>query len=179
MRKLIIGIVGKIHSGKSTLAREISQSLEIPIVSFGGYLKDFSLKNDLPTDRESLQSLGNKRILNNPVSFIEDVLSGQEDSSIIIIEGIRHESVLLSLKKTYHQSYFIFLDVTFDERYSRYTNGKNILTKDISVEEFFKIDNHQVESEINNLKERCDYTLNSIYLVNELIELINEKIKLL
>lgn len=176
MKKLIIGIIGKIHSGKSTLAKELTEKLQIPIVSFGGYLKEFSIENGLSTDRESLQTLGNKRISDDAILFINDVLFGHHNTNIIIIEGIRHHSVLKSLNKIYNQSYFIFLDVPFTERYKRYTNGYNPSTKNITIAEFDEIDNHEVESEINNLKKECNLIIGSDYSNTELFEILKEKL---
>ncbi len=176
MKKLIIGITGKIHSGKSTLAKKISHNLDIPIVSFGGYLKEFSLQNNLPTDRDSLQNLGNNRILDNPELFIDNVLTSHSDTQIIIVEGIRHYKVLQYLDQIYTQSLFIFLNVPFDERYDRYINNEIFKLKNLSKEEFYKIDNHEVECEINSLEEKCEIVLNSEYQINDLLEKIKTKI---
>lgn len=155
MNNLIIGILGKIHSGKSTLAKNLSERFNIPIVSFGRYLKEFCLENDLSADRASLQDLGNRRIKENPEKFLNDVLEkAAVQNNVIVIEGIRHLAVMESLKKIFKQSYFIYCDTTFEERHRRYSMTTN--SKEMTKNEFSAIDNHDVEKEIELMKIDCD-----------------------
>lgn len=165
--KYIIGIVGRIHSGKSTLAGVLSEDMHMPIVSFGGYLKNFSINNNLPIDRDSLQNLGNSRIHENVELFVKDVLDSAENVDLIIVEGIRHRLVFNRLKEIYSKSFFIFLDVPFDERYQRYRTGKTEY-KNLTVQDFYNLDNHEVELEIDDLMELCDLKLNADYSISEL-----------
>lgn len=161
MSSLIIGILGKIHAGKSTLARELSRELNVPIISFGGYLRNFSESNGLPTDRISLQDLGSKRISEDAMKFLQDVLSCSDlNTEIIIIEGIRHRSVLDALKSMFKVSYFIYCETPFEERYKRYIDRDE--TKKLTIGEFQDIDNHLVEQEIEKLKKYCQIVSNEI-----------------
>jgi adenylate kinase family enzyme len=161
MSSLIIGILGKIHAGKSTLARELSKELNVPIVSFGGYLREFSESKGLATDRKSLQDLGDKRISEDAIKFLYDVLASLDiNKEIIIIEGIRHISVFNALKKMFKASYFIFCDVTFEERYNRYIIREE--TKTTTIEQFKIIDSHKVEQEIMMLKKYCDAVVTKV-----------------
>jgi len=161
MSSLIIGILGKIHAGKSTLAKELSQQLNVPIISFGGYLRKYSEAKGLPADRRSLQDLGNKKISEDAMKFLSDVLlSCDMSTEIIIIEGIRHASVFNALKSIFKVSYFIYCDTPFEERYRRYTDREE--TKEMSIEEFQAIDEHIVEKEIEKLKEHCQTVLGNI-----------------
>lgn len=165
--KFIIGITGRIHSGKSTLAKLLSNDLGIPIVSFGGYLAQFSAKNNLPTNRESLQNLGNRRINENVELFVKDVLASAENVDVIIVEGIRHNLVFNSLKDIYINSFFIFLDVSFEDRYKRYRSSKDE-NKNLTIQDFEKLDNHSVEQEIDSLMDLCDERLYADYSLPEL-----------
>lgn len=161
MSSFIIGILGKIHAGKSTLARELSRELNVPIVSFGAYLRNYSELNTLPTDRNSLQDLGDKRISEDAMKFLKDVLSSSDlKTEIIIIEGIRHITVFNALKSMFKVSYFIYCDIPFEERYNRYIINDE--TKKTTIDEFKIIDEHRVEKEIEILKEYCNVVVSNV-----------------
>ena len=172
MNNLVIGIVGKIQSGKSTLAKKLSENLDVPIISFGGYLREFSENNSLPVDRFSLQELGEKRIKEEADVFLEDVLANSKnDTSTIIIEGIRHFAIYEALRKKYQLSFFVYCETPFEERHARYIRKSGL--EKITLDEFFKIDNHNVELEIEGLKHQCNKTR----VPDESTEIIEAEIK--
>jgi cytidylate kinase len=154
-----IAIIGKICSGKSTIARRISANLDLPIISFGAYLTRYSKDNNLPTDRVSLQNLGNHFIKEDSGKFLRNVILFQPiipDS--MIIEGVRHLSIQKELADISNKSIFIFVEAPIKTRYDRYCSRIKESDKIVSYEEFLVIDNHVVESEIDLLKSKCQIT---------------------
>lgn len=157
-----IGIVGKICSGKSTVASKLKNYYNTPIVSFGSYLFEYSKNNNLLVDRTSLQNLGNKFIQEDSNLFLNKVLDSQSfDPNKIIIEGIRHISIYNELRKMSQTAFFAFIDAPIEIRYQRYLKRQKESDKQISFNEFEEMDKHIVESETDLLKDKCDIILDS------------------
>lgn len=168
--KNTLGLIGRICSGKSTIAKQLSEHFNIPILSFGAYLLNFSKKHELKTDRDSLQNLGSKFIHENSKLFLENVIAFQPfTSDSILTEGIRHLAIYEELKLMSSCSVFAFIDAPIQIRYERYNKRLKEGDKKISFEDFVKIDNHKVESEIDLLKDKCQIVIDSVNSTNEQI----------
>lgn len=171
----VIGIIGRICSGKSFLAKKIKGDYNLQIVSFGTYLFNFSERNGLSTDRKALQDLGEDRISDNPRQFLTDVL--QEFAPLndtIIIEGIRHKVILDLLKEQSEDNVFIFLDEDSKTRYDRYISRvKETDSSLISYDKFIEyVDGHPVEQGIEELRKLCKLQISSTISNENLIESI-------
>ena len=156
--KSSIIIIGKISSGKSTLAKQISNELNFPIASFGGYLLNYSRTNGLKLDRDSLQNLGDSFIKSNALSFLENVVNfSVKDADNAIFEGVRHKSIFDLIKKMSSNSQSIYLDVSDQLRLERFINrNKEIDSKSKAIEDFYNRSSHHVEKEIDSLRGQCD-----------------------
>lgn len=157
-----VGIIGRICSGKSTIAKKLSVHFDIPIISFGAYLAQYSKSNKLPTDRDSLQNLGNRFIKEDSNKFLRSVIASQSTiPDSMIVEGIRHLSIQQELSTISKKSIFIFVEAPVETRYDRYHSRMKESDKTVSYEEFVAIDNHIVESEIDLLKVKCQITVDT------------------
>jgi len=161
LKKSII-IIGAISSGKSTVASHISEGYDIKIASFGGYLNEYSLRNNLPNDRKSLQDLGDEFIKSKSERFLLDVISfsGTETESLIF-EGVRHLVILDLIKAHSARSLSIFIDVPFDVRKERYLLRNKDIDLQKSSQEFDARNSHIVETEVPELRKFCDLTISS------------------
>lgn len=152
-----IVIVGLICSGKSFLAKRISEMYNIPIASFGGYLREYSLSNNLPVDRGSLQDIGERFIKEDPELFLSNVLKRYSVRGRLVVEGVRHRIVFQLIKKLCPQSISIFLDVGYEIRYQRFLlRNKDSDSALKSETEFQKVNEHPVELEVGYLMNECD-----------------------
>src|ERR1700748_391819 len=150
---IVIGISGRISSGKSTIAKRIHKHLNASIMSFGKFLMDYSIERELPITRDDLQSLGEHFVKADSTRFLQDVLDSQDFiPPIVIIEGIRHKSIYNEIKRRSTQTLFIFIDVPMNLRYQWYNERIKDCDKKVSLEKFQNIDSHPVEVEINELK---------------------------
>lgn len=157
---LSIIIVGKICSGKSTLAKDFAKWIEYPTASFGGYLYDFSVQNRLPIDRIALQDLGVELIKNDHVSFLNNVINFKtENEKKLIFEGVRHKVILDEIRKISKQSFAIYLDVSEETRLDRFIHREKEIDTDNAEVDFFSRSNHPVEQELDSLKEVCNFTI--------------------
>ena len=158
----IITISGQISSGKSYAANLIKEEYGLPIASFGGYLKHYCEQNNLPSDRKTLQDIGEAFVKEKPYQFLSDVVShfiGEADK--ITIEGVRHKSILDAVKELSESCLTVFVYADLDTRYDRYykRNKDSDLVK--TFQQFRVADSHPVELEIESLKNKCDLIIDS------------------
>lgn len=160
--RTIITISGRISSGKSFAADLIKKEFELPVASFGGYLRHYCGKNNLPNDRKTLQDTGEAIVKENPKQFLENVLAhfiGSADK--IVLEGVRHKSILEVVNQLTQNRLSVFVEADLQTRYKRYFE-RNKDSDDVKTFEQFKIaDSHSVEMEIESLKPLCSITVDS------------------
>lgn len=166
-------IVGKIASGKTTLANELSKRLNATIISFGGYLRHIAQDKGLKPERNVLQTIGLEMInTRSPHQFVNDVvLFGLEEpchqDSLLIFEGVRHISVLNEIREISRNSIVIYIELDGERLL------KNAINRDggdsQSAKRFL---NHRVESEISELKDEADYVLSNMASEKDIQEIV-------
>jgi dephospho-CoA kinase len=153
-------IVGRIASGKSTIAELISSHYHLPIASFGSYLKSYSLSKGLSVDRADLQNLGEDFIRKDPKSFLTEVIKFSSDrSKVMIFEGVRHKIMFELIKQMCPKAFSIYVDVSDATRLERFLARQKDIDVSKSKSEFMATNSHFVESEIVQLKGLCDYVV--------------------
>ncbi len=160
-----IMIIGRISSGKSTLAKQVMGKIPNTInISFGTFLKNYCLENgiDIEENRDVLQNLGQKFIDENPEKFLKDVVKyfSSVGEELHVFEGVRHVSIFEEIERKYANHYSIYLEVLADTRYKWYNSRKKEIDSKLSYEGFLKKDNHKVELEIESLKHKCGLIVN-------------------
>ena len=175
MKKSII-IIGRICSGKSSLARSLSESLNIPKASFGGYLVELAPEFNLKVSRDSLQNLGQSLINSNPEKFLADVIEFSGSSEEMIFEGVRHKIIKEKIEQISRAAISFYIEVPTEVRLQRCVERGDI---NISKVEFDQWDNHIVEQEIEGLKNKCTHILDgsqsSLDLKKEVIYLLSKE----
>ena len=170
---LTIIIIGKICSGKSTLAKDFARWINYPIASFGSYLKDYSEENNLPIDRPDLQDLGNKFINSDPKGFLTKVIKHQNSTATnLIFEGVRHTVILNEIRQISKKSFAIYIDANEDVRLERFIKREKDIDKNNAEIDFHERSNHIVEQEVENLKADCDFVLTANHGYQEFLKAI-------
>lgn len=173
--KSIISVIGHIGSGKSYASNLIQNEFGFPIASFGGYLNDYCKTKNLPLNRITLQDIGESFVEANPKQFLIDVIShfiGSSES--IILDGVRHKSILVSVDQLTKNSLTVFIDADLETRYIRYYNRDKNSDGFKTFDEFKMSDNHPVELEIESLKSSCNIVIDSTKdYSNELITFLS------
>lgn len=174
MFDLVIGVVGRISVGKSSVTKALSEKIGVPFTSFGVYLVKYSKLTGRPSDRKSLQDLGEEFIKDQPRAFLLNVIEEVSDSSgRIIIEGIRHAIILQEIRSISKKAFIVYIDATPETRFNRYVNRKKENDEVLDFDGFMKKDSHVVESEVEHLKLSCDLVVNSDELnINQAVEKI-------
>ena len=168
---IIIVLIGRICSGKSTVAKVLSERLSFPLASFGNYLIAYCGQKNLPTDRASLQKVGQEMVNTNPTQFLQNVIDYHRgDSTSLVLDGIRHKVIFESVKGLAKNVVAVFMDADLETRYKRYLT-RNI----IDYKTFLVLDTHPVELETEILKPFCDVVIDStVNYENVLYDLIKK-----
>lgn len=172
--KKSIVFIGRICSGKSSLAKIVSTALGIAKASFGGYLAELAPKFDLDINRENLQNLGQSLIDENPEKFLRDVIAFSGSSDQMIFEGVRHRVIKEKIELSSETSISFYIEVPPEIRLKRCIERDDIT---ISAQEFNQWDSHVVEMEIETLKSECTYILDGTLSLSELSEQVSKNLK--
>ncbi|MEP7377616.1 MAG: AAA family ATPase [Chitinophagaceae bacterium] len=156
-------IIGEISSGKSTLARKLSEELGIPKASFGGYLLHYCEQNNIPEDsRRDLQNLGQQMIETDPIGFLKNVIEFTTNKPVVILfEGVRHEVILKEISSCSDRLASVYIDATYDQRLSRYLSREKKIDTNKTESDFLIASKHQVEREVPALKDKCSLVIKS------------------
>jgi uridine kinase len=156
-------IIGEISSGKSTLARRLSEEFGMPKASFGSYLLYYCEQNNIPEDsRGDLQNLGQQMIEADPVGFLKNVIAFTTDKPVVILfEGVRHEVILREISSCSEKIASIYIDATFNQRLSRYLSREKKIDTNKTEKDFLIASRHTVEREVPALKEKCSLVIKS------------------
>jgi dephospho-CoA kinase len=138
---------GKLGSGKSTVSKEVAIQIGANWNSFGNSVRRIAEERGLPTDRDQLQKLGAQLVSEAPEFFCDRVLAGASHSSnrIIVLDGLRHESILALLRKKLSPEKLlcVFVEVDEETRIDRIAK-RNSLKR----EEVLQLDTHSTEIEV-------------------------------
>lgn len=115
---VVITLSGAVGSRRSELAIRLAAHLGWPCVKFSDYIKD-TIREDGgdPDDRIQLQSYGQKLVQNQLEKFVDGVLAkaaGWGPGRDLVVDGLRHVEVLLTLKHKVAPSKVLYVDVSVD-----------------------------------------------------------------
>lgn len=159
---IAIAVIGRISSGKSTFAKELSSHYNITIASFGSYLKCYCQSKGFKTDRETLQNIGEDFIRNDPKILLNNVITySRQKTNDFIFEGVRHFVIFEELKNISKKYFTVFIDADQNTRFYRYLERNKDSDINKTLEQFTASDNHPVELEIESLKHNCSLIIDS------------------
>jgi dephospho-CoA kinase len=123
---MIIGVAGKIASGKSTLARAVAVRLKARRLGFGDYVRSIAELRGLDaSDRAVLQSLGQDLVAEDPAAFVHGILSFADyvPGESIVFDGVRHRCVWEEIERVARRannpSVLVFLGIPEELRRRR------------------------------------------------------------
>jgi len=177
---LVIGISGRVLSGKSTLAKLLASSLNAKLASFGDYVRSVAVKQGKNSeDRTILQEIGEVLVKTDPKSFCQAVLDSvhwDKDCSLVV-DGFRHLEVLNEMKAlvTPIQLKLIYIrveDKTIMERMKTRIRG---LMKDLHI-----VEKHSTELQVKSiLKNHADFIVDGSKDISEIQKEVIDWIKTL
>ena len=157
-----IVIIGQISSGKTTLAKKLSEDFDIPLASFGGYLKkQIGNYTDSISNRQVLQNIGQDMVDRDALGFLQNVIEFSDAREKLIFEGVRHEVIFKAISGLSHYMISIYIDASYTQRLQRYLTREKSIDIKKSEEEFLKACSHEVELQIPLLMDKSSFIIKS------------------
>ncbi len=178
--KLILGLVGEMAAGKTTVTDYLKTKYKAVTFRFSDMLRDVLVRLHLPENRYNLQTLST--ILRQ--NFSEDIMSKvlaldveKANHDLIITEGIRRPSDIVYLKnlKNFH-----IIAINADERvrYKRLTKrSENPDDKHKTWEQFQAEGKKESEEKIKEVARQAHFTVDNNGSKNELYKKMDEIVK--
>jgi len=164
MKKIILGLVGEIASGKDTFADYVATKYNVEKISFSQPLRDILEILDLSCTRENLAILGDdlrQRFGNDVLAKSITAKAIKSKADIVILPNIRLDCDIQYLKDV---DGFILVGIETNQktRWERLVNrGQNDDDKTKTWEQFLKDAEHPNESSIRNIIKKAAYTINN------------------
>lgn len=165
MNAPIIGLSGRIASGKTTLAATVAETLGWPRASFGDYVRSVALERGVALERPKLQALGEELFNADGIDFCNRVLAaaGYAAGCPIIVDGVRHLHVADVLAEIAAPSRFhlVYVDADSSLRHARLRDSRGEDSAHVA-----EADAHSTENEVPMLREMASLVVDSSEPVN-------------
>ena len=147
-------VAGGTCSGKSTLAHRIAVHTSYSAISFGGILRNYALKTNLPLTVESLQNLGQELISKLGYDrFLQWIISHSSSVSwdeSLVLDGVRHIAMYESLKKAFPPNFLVYCACNKETQLERMINRDMV-----SIEDAKRILSHPLEQFVRDLESQA------------------------
>ncbi|MCX6785351.1 MAG: AAA family ATPase [Candidatus Komeilibacteria bacterium] len=182
MAKLILGLAGKLSSGKGTIAKYLQENHQAEILMFSTPLRDVLDRFYLPQTRDNMQgvSKGLRESLGQDVIarvIAED--AKKMPDGVIVVDGVRRPMDIVYLKEL-PGFYLIKIEAEQTIRHQRLNKrGQNPDDQSTTFEEFQKKDAAEAESLIDEVAQEAKFIINNNGTKEELfaqIEVILKKL---
>jgi dephospho-CoA kinase len=150
---------GSIGSGKSAVSRRFANRFAGAWNSFGNTVKLIATERAIEPSRENLQQIGAALVETEPENFCRRVLAGATDSQgsseMIVIDGVRHRSILDHLRRLFTPNRLIcvFVDAPLNIRVERLKDRDGL-----SEAQVLALQKHSTEVEVEcDLRAAADF----------------------
>ena len=179
-KKLIIGLVGEISSGKGAINKYLEKNYNAKTFRFSTILRDVLDRIYFPNSRQNMQLLSTvlrKNFGENVLSkvMVNDVKKAKKN--IISIDGIRRQADIECLKKI---KGFILIQVQTSPktRYKRLIDrNENKGDTNKSYEEFLADSKKEADADIPKVMKTADYAINNDGTLENLHNQIDKIVK--
>ena len=160
---IVIGVVGRIGSGKSVVAHCLEREFGFQYLRYSLVLAEWSHAD--PADKSRLQEIGGDVMAGEGQAELNRLLIKRIDRSRdVAVDGLRHPTDYKSLLAEFGPQFFvIFVDTPTQIRFERSCD------RFITYERFLAADRHPVESNIDLLRPLAAVTIPGTIPGDELI----------
>jgi dephospho-CoA kinase len=177
--KLVIGLVGRIGSGKSAVSEHLRSKYGASQHRFSQILEDLLDRLYLPHKREYLQRLGASLRAELGMDTIVNAFRKdleKDPSDIIVVDGIRYENEVEMLRG-FKNNVLIFIDAPARDRYERCVVRGEKEEAELSFAEFLEIEMRETERRIDVIGKKSDYIIENTGTLEELFQKVDEIIE--
>jgi|Deesub1362A_J573_1020465.scaffolds.fasta_scaffold00166_72 dephospho-CoA kinase len=177
--KLVIGLVGGIGSGKTTVSEYLSSKYGASQHRFSQILMDILDRLYLPHKREYLQKLGASLRAELGMDVIVNAFKKdleKDPSNLIVIDGIRYDNEVEMLR-SFENNILIFINAPVRDRYVRAVTRKEKGEASMTFAEFLESEMRETEQRIEVIGRKADYIVDNTGTIEELQKKIDEIMK--
>jgi dephospho-CoA kinase len=168
--KLVIGLVGGIGSGKTSVSEYLSSRYGASQHRFSQILMDILDRLYLPHRREYLQKLGASLRAELGMDVIVNAFKKdleKDPSDLIVIDGIRYENEVEMLR-SFENNLLIFITAPVRDRYERIVVRGEKDEAAITFAEFLESEMRETERYIDVIGKKADYVIENTGTLEEL-----------
>ena len=172
----VVGLIGKIASGKGEAARFLEEEYGAKTFRFSDILKDELITEGRPVTRENLQALGNKLRAEQGDDVLVKALKEKISSSgaqLAVVDGIRYPAEA-SMVREFEKNILIYVTAPDEVRYQRVLSRGTRGEAEISLEEFKKHEADETEQQIDSIGAGADYAIENTGTVEGLRERVGK-----
>ena len=178
--KLVIGLVGRIGSGKTAVSEYLQEKYGAKEHRFSQILMDILDRLYLPHGRVHLQNLGKslRAELGEGVivnAFKKDL--EKEQFEVLIVDGIRYENEVKMLKEK--SGFLVFITASPEVRYGRAVARGEKGEAKITYEQFLESEKAETEKHIEMIRESADYIIDNSGTLDELYKKVDDIVEVL
>jgi dephospho-CoA kinase len=172
-KRLVIGITGRIGSGKTTVGRYLESHCAFQYVRYSAVLADWLAKD--PERKSQLQQVGWEVMAGGMQPELNRrLLTEIRPDSDVVVDGLRHSLDYETLSNTFSASFhLLFIDSPFQLRFAR-LNQKE---KYAELASFEVADSHEVEQYIDSLGAKAAVVIHNERSLENLYAVVDEAVR--
>ncbi len=180
--KIIVGLAGKIASGKETVGKYLVEKMDGKKIKFSDPLRQILDILDLPDSRQNMQTLSTvvrQNFGGNVLAQAMMKLVARLENKLVVIDGVRRVTDIENFRQL-KNFFLVYIDASSKKRFERCVQRKeNPGDGEMTRGEFDRKDNAEAEEQIESLKKEADFVVKNDGTMEELyleIENLLEKI---
>jgi dephospho-CoA kinase len=176
--RVIVGLIGRIASGKSVVADHLVREHKASYYRFSDVLRDLLLRLHKPNTRENLQDMGlaMRKVFGDGVLAETLKRDIEEDKAeLIVVDGIRYQDEYDMVKELGGAT--VYVSAPERVRYERVTSRATRGEAGISFKEFRESEAKETERLIDELGGRADYIVENTGSVEELKDKVDDMLR--
>jgi len=176
MMKLVVGIIGKICSGKGVSCKHLEEAYGAETFRFSDILKEVLKRLHIPNTRPNLQTLGAQLRESFGPEVLADALRADIEAGsaeVAVIDGIRYDSEV-ELLRGFEDNTLIYITAPLETRHKRALARATRGEEDITPEEFKKAEGAETEKFIEEVGKKADHKIENTGTIEELKEKIDK-----
>jgi dephospho-CoA kinase len=173
---LVIGLSGRIGSGKGTAAEYLKRKYGAQQFVYSDMLSDILRRLHVEVTRGNLQALGKGLRESLGRDVLVDAMRGELKAAraeMRLVDGIRYVNEVEMLKAFPH-SVLLFIDAPPEVRYERAKKRSEKGEAQLSFKEFKELEKAATERELGKVKAMADYVIDNSRTVKDLHKRIDE-----
>lgn len=169
---LVVGLVGKIASGKGVVSDYLVNNYGARVYRFSDVLRDVLLRLNKPVTRENLQSLGLHLRQVFGENVLAEVVKGdiiRDSNAFVVVDGIRYWDEF-RMVRGFERNLIISITAPLEVRYQRVVSRATRGEDTISFEDFKRSEMNSTEMLIDEIAAHADVKIENLGSKEALVE---------